>query len=71
MKPSKILLRKKDIIEKIEECLTIKQLLNLYKQNPDFQQSLKEKFQSKKQQLELLSNPQNFSNNGNSISKKY
>ncbi len=54
----------KPILDRIQECLSVSQLMELYKQNPQFQHSHKEQFMSKKQQLESLAQPQNFSSNG-------
>ncbi|CAA0240337.1 AAA family ATPase [Tenacibaculum maritimum] len=54
----------KPILDRIQECLSVSQLMELYKQNPQFQHSHKEQFMSKKQQLENLVKPQNFSSNG-------
>ncbi len=54
----------KPISDRIQECLSVSQLMELYKQNPQFQHSHKEQFMSKKQQLESLVKPQNFSSNG-------
>ena len=54
----------KPISDRIQECLTVNKLMELYKQNPQFQQSHQEEFRTKKQQLESLMNPQNFSSNG-------
>ncbi len=53
-----------DIETQISESLSVSQLMNLYKENPNFQESHKHLFQQKKQQLEELINPKNFSNNG-------
>ncbi len=57
-------LSNKPISDRIQECLSVSQLMELYKQNPQFQHSHKEQFMSKKQQLESLAQPQNFSSNG-------
>ncbi len=54
----------KPISDRIQECLSVNKLMELYKQNPQFQQSNQEEFRIKKQQLESLINPQNFSSNG-------
>ena len=54
----------KPISDRIQECLSVNKLMELYKQNPQFQQSHQEEFRTKKQQLESLINPQNFSSNG-------
>ena len=52
------------ISDRIQECLSVNKLMELYNQNPQFQQSHQEEFRTKKQQLESLINPQNFSSNG-------
>jgi energy-coupling factor transporter ATP-binding protein EcfA2 len=60
----------KDIVEKINSALSVSELTKLYNENPSFQQALQPQFKSKKEQLEQLINPQNFSQNGNSISNR-
>lgn len=55
---------KHEVIDRINECLSIGELMSLYKQFPQFQQSLNIQFQKKKQQLENLVKPENFSSNG-------
>ena len=60
----------KDIVEKINSALSVSELTKLYNDNPSFQQALQPQFRSKKEQLEELVNPQNFSQNGNSISNR-
>jgi hypothetical protein len=57
-------LKESDVKQKIEECLSVAELKNLYKRHPSFQASLKHVFQTKKDQLENLVKPQNFSSNG-------
>ncbi len=54
----------KDVVEKINSAISVSELTKLYKDNPAFQQGLQPQFKSKKEQLEKLSNPQNFSTNG-------
>lgn len=44
---------------------TIQELLALYKQYPDYQNDLIEKYEAKKSLLMKLTNPQNYSTNGN------
>ena len=56
---------KEDIYEKINSCLSISELTKLYNDYPNYQQTLNAEFRAKKQQLEQLINPQNFSRNGN------
>lgn len=53
-----------DVKQKITECLSVSQLMTLYKEYPSFQLSLKQLYQSKKDQLEQLVKPQNYSSNG-------
>lgn len=60
----------RDIVEKINSALSVSELTKLYNDNPSFQQALQPRFRSKKEQLEQLVNPQNFSQNGNSISSR-
>ena len=60
----------KDVVEKINSSLSVSELTKLYNDNPSFQQALQPQFRSKKEQLEELVNPQNFSQNGNSISSR-
>ena len=54
----------RDIVERINNALSVSELTKLYNDNPAFQQGLQPQFRSKKEQLEKLSNPQNFSTNG-------
>ncbi|MBU2949706.1 ATP-binding protein [Tamlana agarivorans] len=58
-----------DVLKRINECLSISDLMKLYKEFPQFQQSLNAQFQSKKKQLENLVKTENFSQNGTHISK--
>jgi hypothetical protein len=53
-----------DVKQKIAECLSVSQLMTLYKEYPSFQLPLKALYQSKKDQLEQLVKPQNYSSNG-------
>ncbi|WP_338734027.1 AAA family ATPase [Mangrovimonas cancribranchiae] len=53
-----------EVESRINECLSISELMKLYKEFPQFQQTLNSQFQSKKQQLENLVKPSNFSSNG-------
>jgi len=57
-------IKEDDVKQKIEECLSVSQLMTLYKQYPSFQAPLKGLYQTKKDQLENLVKPQNFSSNG-------
>ncbi len=57
----------KEVIDKINSALSISELSKIYQQYPSFQQSLTKQFTSKKEQLEHLINPQNFSTNGTTI----
>ena len=63
-------IKEEDVKQKIEECLSVSQLMELYKKHPSFQLSLKALYQDKKDQLEQLVKPENFSQNGNSISNR-
>lgn len=53
-----------NVLKSINECLALEDLLKLYQENPSLQKSLNKEFQTKKQQLENMSNPNNFSQNG-------
>jgi len=57
-------LSENDIIDKIQTCNSVSDLLALYKQFPKYQESLKPIYESRKSFLIQLSNPQNFSTNG-------
>lgn len=61
-------IKEDDVKKKIEECLSVSQLMALYKQYPSFQAPLKGLYQAKKDQLEQLVKPQNFNSNGVSTS---
>lgn len=63
-KPIKV--SEKDVYEAIQNCTVIAELLALYKQFPEFQNSLRVDFESKKTLITNLSNPNNFSQNGKS-----
>lgn len=54
----------KEVVDKINSCLSISELTNIYNKHSDFQQNLEPQFRSKKQQLEQLTNLKNFSSNG-------
>ena len=54
----------KDVVERINNALSVSELTKLYNDNPSFQQGLQPQFRSKKEQLEKLSNHQKFSTNG-------
>ncbi len=58
---------KEQVLDKINSALSVSELGKVYKEYPSFQQNLHSQFQSKKQQLENLINPQNFSTNGTTI----
>ncbi len=58
------------ILDRINECMSVSQLMELYKQNPNFQQSHNAHFTQKKEQLEKLINLQNFSTNGTTTHTK-
>ena len=53
-----------NVLKRINECLTVAELLKLYKDFPAYQKSFYNEFQDKKKQLENMSNPNNYSNNG-------
>jgi hypothetical protein len=53
-----------EVVEKINNSLSISELTKLYNENPSFQQPLEPQFRSKKKQLEQLVKPQNYSSNG-------
>lgn len=55
---------KQEVIKAINSSPSIEDLSRLYKKNPAFQQQLNQQFQQKKVELEQLSNPKNFSQNG-------
>lgn len=61
---------KKSIDTRINECLSVSKLMELYKLNPGFQKSHQAEFQQKKIELEELSNPNNFTKNGVSINNQ-
>ncbi|MEH6764114.1 MAG: hypothetical protein V7655_06415, partial [Aequorivita antarctica] len=48
--------------------ISVSQLMELYKEHPSFQLPLKALYQAKKEKLEQLINPENFSQNGNHTS---
>jgi hypothetical protein len=56
----------KEMSDKINCALSVSELTKLFNDNPTFQEAFRPQFQTKKIQLELLTNPQNFSINGNS-----
>jgi hypothetical protein len=57
-------IKEEDVKQKILECLSVSQLMTLYKEYPSFQLPLKQLYKSKKDQLEQLVKPQNYSSNG-------
>lgn len=57
-------IKEKDIELKIEEALSLNELMKIYKEHPSFQLPMKKQFSLKKEHLEKLINPQNFSTNG-------
>jgi len=59
-------LAKNDIINKINYCNNLAELLALYKQYPEYQESLKSQYEDRKSFLIQLSNPNNYSTNGHS-----
>lgn len=60
--------KKKEVIQRVETCKTIGELISLYKLYPNYQQSLLHQFAAKKKSLEAknIINTQNFSSNGTS-----
>ncbi|WFB66855.1 AAA family ATPase [Chryseobacterium sp. WX] len=56
----------KEVYEAIQSCKSVTELLALYRQFPQFQESLKPDFEAKKSLLINLNNPNNFSTNGHS-----
>lgn len=55
-----------EIYEAIQNCKSVTELLALYRQFPQYQESLKPDFEVKKSLLINLTNPNNFSKNGHS-----
>lgn len=62
-------IRKEEVESRINECLSVGELMKLYKEFPQFQHVLNSQFLNKKQQLEKLVKPENFSQNGTNHSK--
>lgn len=58
-----------DIVSEINGALSVSELSKLYNENPIYQVALQPQFRSKKEQLEQLVNPQNFSSNGTTNSQ--
>ena len=56
----------KEVYEAIQNCKSVTELLALYRQFPQFQESLQPDFEAKKSLLINLNNPNNFSKNGHS-----
>lgn len=56
--------QEKNITIRINKCISVSELMKLYNESVDFQESHREQFQLKKQELEQLINPKNFSSNG-------
>lgn len=56
----------KEVLEAIQNCKSVTELLALYRQFPQFQESLQPDFEAKKTLLINLNNPNNFSKNGHS-----
>jgi len=59
-----------DVKQRIEDCISVSQLMELYKEYPSFQLPLKALYQAKKELLDKLVNPQNFSKNRNSVNSR-
>lgn len=62
------LISAQDVKQKIQFCNTIAELSTLYNQYPQFQETLRTDFESKKAFIKQLTNPQNFIQNGHSKS---
>jgi len=58
------ILNEQQIIQQIQYCNNIAELLSLYKQYPEYQDNLKPHYEEKKSLLIQLSNPKNYSPNG-------
>ncbi|SDL65080.1 AAA family ATPase [Chryseobacterium taihuense] len=58
------ILNEQQVIQQIQYCNNIAELLTLYKQYPEFQENLKPHYKEKKSFLIQLSNPKNHSTNG-------
>jgi hypothetical protein len=54
----------KELLDKINNSLSVSELTKLYNDNPSFQKNLNPQFQTKKIQLEKIVKPQNYSSNG-------
>lgn len=55
-----------EVLDKINGALSVSDLSEIYRAFPSYQQSLQSQFINKKEQLEELINPKNFSQNGHS-----
>ena len=55
-----------ELKQRIDECNNITELLALYKQFPEHQETMKPLYEEKKSMFMKLSNPQNYSSNGHS-----
>ena len=55
---------KDDVLNRINECLSVSELMKLYKDNPEFQKTLNADFIKKKEQLENLVKQPKHSQNG-------
>ena len=53
-----------DVLKRINECLSVSELMKLYKDNPEFQKTLNTDFIKKKEQLENLVKQPKHSQNG-------
>lgn len=53
-----------DVLKRINECLSVSELMKLYKDNPEFQKTLNADFIKKKEQLENLVKQPKHSQNG-------
>lgn len=59
--------KEEDVKQKIESCLSVNQLKELYKEYPSFQLPLKSLYFTKKGQLEKIINSKEFSENGSRV----
>ncbi len=57
-------LSQEEVHLQIQECKSVQELIDLYRDYPQFQGILKPEFEVKKNQLIQVSNPQNFTQNG-------
>ena len=63
VEPTKVL-SKTELLQEIQKCNTVAELLVLYKEYPMYQDDLRADFEAKKSTIIELTNPNNFSQNG-------